>query len=767
VVIDFRVGNWLVQPDRGRLVAEGREELLEPKTMAVLVHLARHAGEVVSAEALIEAIWNNRPLGENPVYKCVNRLRKVFGDDPQYPIYIETIPRKGYRLAVPVTEGESDVHEQDGHQRPAIYWLRNPRVAGSLATLAMLVAIASWQLMPGQPTIAQQPQEPILAVLPFGQVAAADSHARLSGSALSRELSSQLARIPGLQVIAHDSVMVLADAQIEPAAVGARLGVNYLIDGEFQETNGGLSVAGRLINLTTGEQLRFISNDPSNDTLAIVFQISESVADALGIAMEPEWLPRCGGSRNIEACQRYRLAQEHIRMRSPHFRRDAIDLLEEAIAIDPEFAGAYAQLAVTHLVASPDHPWPQAMAKARTAVERALELDSELPETLLAKAAWLMADPQGPCPPNCWGLTGHDRAEELARKALIQRSGDPHAHNVLAIALSSQGQQREAYSHIQQALRMDPLNPFINYNASLHRSWQGDQHGAESSLMRFVERLPTRPTYLYSLLAQISNDYGEFDRSLHWLAQMGDVSMTSRYDGLLADSYYNLGMTDALEDLFARHQLSSQTDPRLLDARRKMLASQGDLSRLDQLASELEQIAQVEFGDTTEWPRHLLQHLAMNHFSLGNLEQSAQYFELVFGRNGGRVTHQHLILELDGLHMYAFALQGLGEASAAGQVLEASLDLIGKREQQGHGNFPQLIAARARTHAMQGQKALAIAGLRRAFAHGWRNYACLNAGDPRWAQVAEEPDFLSLVSIMRVEVAQMKDRLKPHLTSLH
>ena len=78
----LRVGECLVHPDLDRILGPHGEAALEPKAMAVLVHLAGRAGEVVSTAELIEAVWLGRPMGDNPVYRCIAALRRAFGDDP-------------------------------------------------------------------------------------------------------------------------------------------------------------------------------------------------------------------------------------------------------------------------------------------------------------------------------------------------------------------------------------------------------------------------------------------------------------------------------------------------------------------------------------------------------------------------------------------------------------------------------------------------------------------------------------------------------------
>src|SRR5262245_37955197 len=96
----FRLGDYVVEPAADRLARGDLRVELEPKTMAVLVALAARAGEVVGSDELIRDIWHDRPMGDNPVYKAIAKLRRALDDEADEPRYIETIPRKGYRLIV-------------------------------------------------------------------------------------------------------------------------------------------------------------------------------------------------------------------------------------------------------------------------------------------------------------------------------------------------------------------------------------------------------------------------------------------------------------------------------------------------------------------------------------------------------------------------------------------------------------------------------------------------------------------------------------------
>ena len=114
----FQLGDWLVEPGLNRLSKAGTSVQLEPKSMEVLVYLCQRPGEVVSADEIIDAVWQGRPMGDNPVYKAVAKLRRALGDDAAKPNYIATVAKKGYRLLAdvqPVTGASSRSSNRRGN----------------------------------------------------------------------------------------------------------------------------------------------------------------------------------------------------------------------------------------------------------------------------------------------------------------------------------------------------------------------------------------------------------------------------------------------------------------------------------------------------------------------------------------------------------------------------------------------------------------------------------------------------------------------------
>ncbi|MEQ9561866.1 MAG: winged helix-turn-helix domain-containing protein, partial [Woeseiaceae bacterium] len=148
----FQVGDWLVEPHLNRLVRGGDTQLVEPRSMDVLVYLCRHSNRVVSNDELIAAVWGGRPMGDNPVYKAIAKLRKAFGDESGEPRYIETVSKKGYRLIAEVrVEDAGSTATAIPSQMPALRG--GPAVAVGMLAGILLAAVVFWQPTPESPVL--------------------------------------------------------------------------------------------------------------------------------------------------------------------------------------------------------------------------------------------------------------------------------------------------------------------------------------------------------------------------------------------------------------------------------------------------------------------------------------------------------------------------------------------------------------------------------------------------------------------------------------
>lgn len=152
----LKIGAFDFDPTAGVLTGAGIRERLEPQSAAFLTVLAARAGEIVSRDALMATVWDNRPVSDDAIRVVVKKLRVALGDDARNPSYIKTVPLKGYQLIAPVETPETKVAVRAGARRSKV----------ALAAFALLVVAALLAvLMPGGPSENKDRQNPTVNLL--------------------------------------------------------------------------------------------------------------------------------------------------------------------------------------------------------------------------------------------------------------------------------------------------------------------------------------------------------------------------------------------------------------------------------------------------------------------------------------------------------------------------------------------------------------------------------------------------------------------------
>jgi DNA-binding winged helix-turn-helix (wHTH) protein len=242
----FRIGEWQAFPLQNEIRGPAGNEHLEPIVMQVLTCLAENAGDVVERDELLESIWNSRAFSYEPLNRCIFELRKKLGDNPKRPKYIQTVPKRGYRLICEVAPLDSGDNKGGiKHDVPLATPGRFGRLPGwrpgILAGLGALVAIAAFLSIPDQvpdhdsasgigvvgSTIAKTPYHSV-AVLPFRDYGRDGNHAFFVDS-VHEEIISQLSQLSSLEsVISRTSVERFRDTDDSLPDIAGMLGVMLL-----------------------------------------------------------------------------------------------------------------------------------------------------------------------------------------------------------------------------------------------------------------------------------------------------------------------------------------------------------------------------------------------------------------------------------------------------------------------------------------------------------------------------------------------------------
>ncbi len=99
----LKIGPFVVHPDLNQIVRSGENVRVEPQVMKLLVFMSENPGELLSHKQIHHAVWDGTAVSDDALKRAIRVLRKTLGDDANDPRFIETLPKKGYRLIAPVS----------------------------------------------------------------------------------------------------------------------------------------------------------------------------------------------------------------------------------------------------------------------------------------------------------------------------------------------------------------------------------------------------------------------------------------------------------------------------------------------------------------------------------------------------------------------------------------------------------------------------------------------------------------------------------------
>jgi TolB-like protein len=218
-------------------------------------------------------------------------------------------------------------------------------------------------------------------VLPFKPLVA-DQRDESLEMGMADTLIAKLSNIREVTVRPLGSVRRYGGLEQDPLAAGAQLGVEAVLDGTIQRSGGSVRVMARLMRVSDGRQLwegRF------DAYLSGIFSVQDSISEKVAAALKPK-LTSAEETRlakhyteNVEAYQLYLRGRHHALKRTLPETQKAISYFQQAIAVDPSYALAYAGLAYAHLSAlAADPPSNEFLLQARAAAQKAIEIDDAL-----------------------------------------------------------------------------------------------------------------------------------------------------------------------------------------------------------------------------------------------------------------------------------------------------------------------------------------------------------------------------------------------------
>ena len=420
---------------------------VEPQVFDLLTYLVKNRDRVVTKDDLLGAIWGGRIVADSTLASRINAARKAVGDSGEEQKLIRTIARRGVRFIGDVELRPADARHARESQAPD---------GGDYSQRATF----------------SQAERRGIAVLPFVNMSGEADQDYFSDG-ISEDIITALSKLRWFFVIARNSSFTYKSKSVHVRQIGEELGVGYVVEGSVRKEAGRVRITVQLNDVATGSHLWAERYDRE---LADVFAVQDEITEAIVAAIEPQ-LYRAEDRRarrkppeNLDAWDLVMRALTHFWRVTREDHRQAQELLEQAIAIDPNYAQAHAVLAVSH--------------------------------TFGAHMGWESAAIATPI------------AERAALLAVQSDDEDPWAQLALACAQAYRGQLEDALAAFELALHLNPNFSVALGYYGLVLSWTGRWREGGEAARRAVRLSPHDPfSAIYNgvagFAAFVEGDYNE------------------------------------------------------------------------------------------------------------------------------------------------------------------------------------------------------------------------------------------------------------------
>ena len=561
----------------------GRALKLERIPLEILLLLVERRGQLVTREEIIERIWGKDVFldTDSSINSAIRKIRQVLKDDPENPVFVQTVTGRGYRFIAAVTEAEISSQKSgvigiespttiapDGtaplatRQKQRVFLISTPWVASLAALLVVVLAAGIYGLRLRARSHPASEHRVMLAVLPFANLSN-DPEQEYFSDGLTEETITDLGEInpERLGVIARTSATAYKHTNKTIAQIGRELGVDYILEGSVRREGSSARITAQLIRVKDQVHLWAHNYDRETGGLlalqnelgrAIAQQVQVKLTTLYGVRLVNKYAP------NPEAYELYLKGRFYLKQRTFDAMDKSIEYFQRSIEKDPGFALAYAGLADSYLARATGSP-QEFDPKAKAAASRALELDDDLAEAhaaLGAEKADFEYDWQG--------------AEQEFKRALELDPNDADAHYRYAWTyLTPLGKSDQAISEMKRALELDPFSRMDNTVFGLTYFYARKYDQAEEQFKKAIELNPDffmtyyHFAWLSSQMGQYSNAISEFTQGRLLSSDDGVVKSAASQDVALKKAFMAKGATGFWQQLLKSREIGEFDTPQV------------------------------------------------------------------------------------------------------------------------------------------------------------------------------------------------------------
>ena len=496
--VAIRIGSWRFYPELSRVRDANSVIQLEPKATVALKLLVERAGKLVTRQELLDIVWENVVVSDDALTQVIIKLRKALGDNSRDPRYIRTVPKRGYCLiadvvyetATPETDAEQPVSSPSDAGRHPASWIA--------AVLIVLAAIFVYLYVDRWPPadFAEEFNDEVpplgdatLSIMPFEAITGSEREGRFARG-IRADLTTDLGGLPELTIIGPSLSRV--------EAVTSR----YRVDGSVQQVGERISVQVRLVETTTAKQLWSQRYERTlDDIFEVQRSIGQDVVRHLALEVTAADLQRLASryTPNLDAYEDFLRGQAELLRRGREANTAARDWYRQAIERDPDFARAYAGLALSYAADYRNH-WAQdgqkALSLAQEMAQTAAQIDPNISEVY-----WVLG----------YVATQNRRHEEALthlRRALEIDRSYADALALMGGINTYVGRPELSIEQLRSAMRLNPNAGYLYY-LLLGRAYYFT-HRPEQAMINLRESLARNPTnletHVYLLATAVSQN---------------------------------------------------------------------------------------------------------------------------------------------------------------------------------------------------------------------------------------------------------------------
>ena len=478
----------------------GQERVpIPPKPYDMLRYLVENPGRLVTQDEFLAKLWPEIYVNPELIRKYILDIRKILGDRPDKPEFIETVTKRGYRFIASVVDEDATTPTNPTTIEEGVQMETIPlRPAGSprkrslwklvlSPVLAVVVAAAIGRELRVTRTDRTVPSsnDTSIAVLPFADMSPGKDQEYFSDG-LAEQLIHELAKEPGLKVVGRSSAFQFKGRNEDLRAVGRKLGVANVLEGSVRRDGNHLRITAELIKADDGFQLWSQTYDREiSDVFAVQDEISRSATEALQLKLlgsSSQAVPSTVRSANPEAYQTYLQASYFTgRGTGKEDLGKALAYSDAAIKLDDKYAPTWAlRASVQNMMAQYGlTEVSEGYRKARDDAERAIALDPTSASAYLALAqTQIFYD---------WDW---DAANTCLTKAAVLEPSNAEVfsiHSHLSVVL---GNLDEAIKLAEQAVALEPLRANSHLSLGYMLFLSGRYHEARAELQKALDLNP-------------------------------------------------------------------------------------------------------------------------------------------------------------------------------------------------------------------------------------------------------------------------------------